>query len=201
MDIIFRDFRGAQTIGSGTELSATLLPSRNANHLRNFYNGTDERHLDKDIRSALTGSQHAGYRLTKAEQKAWVDVYSAFWRFTGELLACEDVVGSGRPHLGDWTRTYNAWKEVTNALIKGYSNGHFHGWTLPCLYVVGKYLRIFAIKADEQGKDTDGDAAFSTGFQDDVVEESNKNEKLEDAARVLNRVFTLCISDRWGFAY
>ncbi|KAI9885870.1 MAG: hypothetical protein M1823_002349 [Watsoniomyces obsoletus] len=197
MDAILRNFREAQTIGSGTELSATLLPSRNLSDLRNFYNDTDERHIEKDIRSALTGPQHAIYRLTKPEQKAWIDVYIAFWRFTGELLACEDAVIGGTPHLADWSKSYNAWKEVTNALIKGYSGGHFQGWTLPCLYVVGKYLRIFAIKADEQAKDSNGDAMFTTGYQDDVMEESNKNEKLEDAARMLNRVFTLCISDRW----
>lgn len=84
---------------------------------------------------------------------------------------------------------------MTNAIIRGYSlsNG-FEAWTIPCLYISGKYLRTFAIKADEE---TGSNVAFGAGFQDDFNPEAGKNEKLEDAARVLNRMFQLCISDRW----
>jgi COP9 signalosome complex subunit 12 len=88
---------------------------------------------------------------------------------------------------------YEAWKEMTNALIRGYSSGGFEAWTVPCLYVTGKYLRIFAIKADEE---TGSKVVFGEGYQDDFNPEAGKNEKLEDAARVLNRIFQLCISDR-----
>ena len=93
-----------------------------------------------------------------------------------------------------WAAVFEAWKEVTNALIRGYSNGGFEAWTIPCLYVAGKYLRIFAIKADEQ---TGSNVVFGGNFQDDFNPEAGKNEKLEDAARVLNRMFQLCISDRY----
>jgi hypothetical protein len=62
--------------------------------------------------------------------------------------------------------------------------------------VVGKYLRIFAIKADEGA--TNGVGTITT-FQDDLDPEAEKNEKLEDAARQLNRIFTLCLSDRYVF--
>jgi hypothetical protein len=57
-------------------------------------------------------------------------------------------------------------------------------------------LRIFAIKADDQAR-SGGAVTFHAGFQDDVVGDFGKNEKLEDAARVINRIFTLCISDRY----
>jgi hypothetical protein len=83
---------------------------------------------------------------------------------------------------------------MTNALIRGYTNFGFEAWTVPCLYVAGKYLRMFAIKADEQ---SGSNASFTVGFQDDFNPEGAKNEKLEDAARVLNRIFTLCHSDRY----
>jgi hypothetical protein len=82
---------------------------------------------------------------------------------------------------------------MTNSLIRGYSACGFEAWTVPCLYVAGKYMRIFAIKADEaSGTVVD----VVTSFQEDINPESEKNEKLEDAARQLNRIFTLCLSDR-----
>jgi len=89
---------------------------------------------------------------------------------------------------------YDAWKEVANALIRGYTNCGFEAWTVPCLYVAGKYLRIFAIKADEG---TGNGIGAVTNFQDDFNPEAEKNEKLEDAARQLNRIFQICLADRF----
>lgn len=91
-----------------------------------------------------------------------------------------------------WSLVYNAWKEVNNQLIRGYTHCDFQAWTVPCLYVVGKYMRIFAIKADEEMAGTEGNMEF----YDDPNPEGEKNQKLEDAARQLNRVFQLCLSDR-----
>jgi len=56
-------------------------------------------------------------------------------------------------------------------------------------------LRIFAIKADEGAANGSGNV---TNFQDDLNPEAEKNEKLEDAARQLNRIFQLCLSDRYA---
>ncbi len=82
---------------------------------------------------------------------------------------------------------------MTNSLIRGYTNCGFEAWTVPCLYVAGKYLRIFAIKADEA---TGANTGSANNFQDDFNPEAEKNEKLEDAARQLNRIFQICLSDR-----
>lgn len=82
-----------------------------------------------------------------------------------------------------------------NNLIRGYNNCGFEAWTVPCLYVTGKYLRVFAIKADEENVNNTG---TTTNFGDDFTSEAEKNEKLEDAARVLNRVFQVCLSDRYA---
>jgi hypothetical protein len=95
----------------------------------------------------------------------------------------------------DFIPVYQAWKELSNALIRGYSSNKFEAWTIPCLYVTGKYLRLFAIKADRSNKEDDKDV---NGFQDDFNPDAGKNEKLEDAARVLNRMFQLCLNDRQG---
>jgi len=88
------------------------------------------------------------------------------------------------------------WKEMANALLRGYSNFGFESWTVPCLYVTGRFLRIFAIKADEE---SDATSDNSASFHDDIDADSGKNKNLEDAARVLNRIFTLCLSDRFVF--
>lgn len=92
-----------------------------------------------------------------------------------------------------WTKAYEAWKELVNQLLRGYNTCGFEAWTVPCLYVAGKYIRIFAIKADE-GMTSNTNA--TTNFQEDLDPEAEKNEKLEDAARVLNRIFQSCLADR-----
>lgn len=91
-----------------------------------------------------------------------------------------------------WAIVYESWKELTNTVYRGYTNGEFEAWTVPCMYVVGKYLRIFAIKADEQASAL----GISNGLGQDENSEVDKNEKLEDAARTLNRFFQLCLADR-----
>ncbi len=89
---------------------------------------------------------------------------------------------------------YDEWKELSNTVIRGYSSNCFEAWSIPCLYVTGKYLRIFAMNADRTGSG----AKDTVGFQDDFDPDAGKNVKLEDAARVLNRMFQLCLSDRYA---
>lgn len=92
-----------------------------------------------------------------------------------------------------WLKVYDAWKEMANALIRGYQNAGFEAFTVPCLYVAGKYIRIFAIKADESASNV---TSSTNNYQDEINPDSEKNEKLEDAARLLNRIFNICLSDR-----
>jgi hypothetical protein len=194
MDDMFVDFREAHQIWSGPLLSTTLLPinpDSNPNRLVRFYRDSDESKIQADVRYQISG-----VRLSNAESKAWVDVYISFWKAIGELLQAEKLAREGRGADSDWINVYEAWKELSNALIRGYTNGGFQAWTVPCLYVAGKYLRIFAIRADEQSTRKKGVNTFTSGFQEDVVGDLGKNERLEDAARVINRIFTLCISDR-----
>ncbi|KAI9785927.1 MAG: COP9 signalosome (CSN) subunit [Geoglossum umbratile] len=207
MDNVFADFREAHQIWSGPLLSTTLLPINPAsdpNRLINFYRDSEESKIQADIRYHVNA-----VRLSSSESKAWVDVFIAFWKAIGELLPVDKLAREGRGTDADWTSVYEAWKELSNALIRGYTNGGFQAWTVPCLYVAGKHLRIFAIKADDQSASKKGVNTFTSGFQEDVVGDQGKNEKLEDAARVINRIFTLCISDRapleesrkWGLYY
>lgn len=196
MDTLFRQFRQAYFLTSGPQLSATIIPlapSGDPTRLRDFYNGSDLSSIVSDIRSGILAHVSTDLRFSKAEGSAWADLYVAYWKAIGELLDVE-----GPNSKANWLRVYEAWKEVANVLIRGYSSAGFQAWTIPCLYVAGQYLRIFAIKADESARGTGIDVGFGAeGFQDDAVGEFGRNERLEDAARVINRMFTLCISDRY----
>jgi hypothetical protein len=98
-----------------------------------------------------------------------------------------------------WSKVYEAWTDLLNFLLRGYQNAGFEAWTIPCLYVVCKHLRIFAIKADAERNSNSAsslDDGAAANFQDDFDPETNKNQKLEDCARVLGRVFNVCHMDR-----
>lgn len=87
------------------------------------------------------------------------------------------------------------WKELTSFVVRGYTNHGFEAWTLPCLYVMGKHLYLYAIKSDEEKSNTpmaDKDLALA----DDLDPEMDKSAQLRDSEQVLKRIFTLCLSDR-----
>ncbi|MCJ1409108.1 COP9 signalosome (CSN) subunit [Ptychographa xylographoides] len=205
MDATFTDFREAHLKCSGPLLSTTIIPSAppdDPNRLRRFFNASSNSTVQTDIRTGLLAHSNTTVRFSKLEGNAWVDVYVAYWRAIGELLLIEDGI------LSNWSTIYEAWKEVTNTLIRGYSSANFESWTIPCLYVTGRYLRAFAIKADDNSRAKRG-SMFPAGMQEDIAGGVGKNENLEDAARIINRIFTLCVSDRaplaesrkWGLYY
>ncbi|KOS43215.1 hypothetical protein ACN38_g5853 [Penicillium nordicum] len=183
-------FKNAYLDGSGPELAAVLTPiapPEDRDWLREFYRFSNAEYISKDLSYALFHGK--SLKLPKAEQAAWVDIFVVYWEAIGEILQCEDRL----PGASVIT-VFNAWKKVANALIRGYSgSAGIPAWTLPCLYTVGKYLRTFAINADLEAA-SQGSAGF--GFQDDIAADVEKNANLEEAARVINRMFTLCLSDR-----
>lgn len=194
MDSVFRDFQRAHLGRSGPLLATTITPiapPEDLNRLRRTFSVSNAFTIQQEIRSGLLAHTNTELRFSKPEGNAWVEVYVAYWKAVGEIIALEENLKSG------WAGVYEAWKEVANAVIRGYSNGGFESWTIPCLYVTGRFLRIFAIKTDEQLRERNG-GDFNAGMQDDIAGELGKNEKLEDAARIINRIFTLCISDRYA---
>jgi COP9 signalosome complex subunit 12 len=188
---VFADFHEAQRIGSGHLLASCLVPldtSPDSRRLRSFAQISNYSTISADIRYHLFHSPEASYRPSKNETNAWIDIFVALWTTVKELLAIEDSL-----HQAGWGRVFDTYKELTTLLIRGYSNG-FQAWTVPCLYTTGKYLKAFAIKADAEARSKEGD--FGNGFSDDIMGNSGKKEKLEQAAWVINRMFTLCLSDR-----
>ncbi|EEH11333.1 COP9 signalosome complex subunit [Histoplasma capsulatum G186AR] len=192
MRTIFIEFKEAQHTGIGSALAATITPvapPSDPDRLRNFYYFTNFAKVQSDIRYALLQDRSTGVKLSKQEGNAWVEVFVAYWKAVAEIVEIEES-----PQTGNWTKVFNAWKQVANLLIRGYTNGGFQAWTLPCIYVVGRYLRIFAMEADAStSQDSD---TFNNGFQDDVISDSSKHAKLEDSSQIINRMFTLCLHDR-----
>jgi len=217
MDALISTFTAAQNTLNGYLLASTIDPTPPSNdpaHLYNLLRSSTTHTIATDLRYKL--AYNPAIQLEKKEAVAWNEVYVAFYGFVGVLVRAQETVnaiiagGSNGMRVGstiqgeEWIRVYDRWKDVVNALYKGYQAGLFGAWTIPCLYMAGKYLRIFAMKADDmvaQCKDMvqqDQNPAFSIQQEEDVFADDagGRNEKLEDAARQINRIFGLCTSDR-----
>ena len=197
MDNFWNEFKAAIENGNGYAVAACLSPEPPMNdpgRLYSFSRSLNASTANNDLRYALVYSNKI--KLSKAEANAWIEVFAAYWQAINSLLEAEELQNLGRIDDARWDRVYEAWKEVVNQLIRAFTSGAFPAWQIPSLYLAGKFLRIFAIRADEHARVLHGDVALSVGYQDDIVGAQKKNEHLEDAARQINRIFTCCVSDR-----
>ncbi|KAL8994938.1 MAG: hypothetical protein Q9169_005239 [Polycauliona sp. 2 TL-2023] len=185
MDTIFRIFHHAQYTRDGSVLGNLLSPippTGDPTLLQRFYKDSNVFDIQSDITQYIKSPQAA---IPKEQRNAWIEIYVAYWKAIGEIIRAES--GNNR---NDWAiKVYEAWKEVMNLVIRGYSGSSgFQSWTLPIVYTAGKYLRVFAIKADEEQAAKVGNGAIkmeNDGIGDDVTSGGfEKNERLEDAARL-----------------
>lgn len=195
---MFNDFSRAYHEHNGPLLATVIeprAPIHDPSRLRSFQSSIKQASIRTDLQYRLQYSPNL--RLDKKEASAWIDVLVVYHRFVETLLKVEEGQIRNRAANVDWSKVYDNWKEVVNALFRGYQSNLFAAWTIPCLYVAGRYLRIFAIKADDQisSQRENGNASASIG-DEDAFDPGSKNEKLEDAARQINRIFGLCIGDR-----
>ena len=193
MGSVFADFHEAQRLGSGHLLASTLAPintEQNPRRLESFSQISNYQTIAADSRYYLLQDRSIQVKLPKPEGLAWIDIFASLWTCIRELVSIEHSVSNT-----SWSKAFDSYKDLCNRLVRGYSNDGLQAWTVPCLYTAGKYLRILAIKADTESKaqDTNG---FNTSFGDDIMGKTNKNDKLEQAAWVINRMFTICLSDR-----
>ncbi|ROV96363.1 hypothetical protein VPNG_09049 [Cytospora leucostoma] len=205
MDFIFQDFSTAIAEGNGYQLAQTLSPELPPETLKIIWKSTNHHDAKGYIRRNLKNVS-SPLRLAADELDAWTDVYLAYWKAAGAILAVQrEIVAPGRP---SWVNVYETWKDMTLLLKRGYQNFGFGAWTIPCLYAAGKYLRVFAIKADDEWSANSADHAAAT-FGDDFDPEMEAHQRLEDCARHLNGLFSLCLTDRapieesriWGIYY
>ena len=194
MGSFFRDFHYAQRDGLGGLLASTLAPintPQDPRRLDALAQLSNYQTVSADIRYHLVQDRNAT-KLPKTEANAWVDIFVALWKTAKELVGIDHADGTG-----DWSKAFDAYKEVCNLLVRGYTNFGFQAWTVPCLSITGKYLRMIAMKADAEikAKESNRDV-FANGFSDDIMGDTDKNDKLEAAAWTINRMFTVCLSDR-----
>ncbi|KAL5876849.1 COP9 signalosome (CSN) subunit [Pyricularia oryzae] len=192
MDKLFDQFAKAVSEGNGPLLSKTLLPGESNEDLDRLHSIWRSA-TSQDVKNSVRTHIRKRTNLPRDEVEGWLEVYIAFWKAIGEILGVHGTPGA--PTRSTWNSVYEAWKELTSMVIRGYTNHSFEAWTIPCLYVTGRHLRVFAIKADEERNKTSGGTNSAT-FEDDFDTDSEKHKILEDCARQLNRIFTLCLSDR-----
>jgi hypothetical protein len=197
MEELTNDFKKAYLREDGYALAEIFTPEGpkdDTGRLYAFQRDTTAFALQNDLRSRLVYRNDA--QLNKGEVTAWIDVFSAYWAFIGPLLLAEETSNQGKQTV-DWTKPYQCWKDVVNAMIRGFQSSTFPYWAVPCLYVGAKYLRDLATKADQAAHQHSGGFSYSAGLSDDALVTVGKNENLEDAARQLNRMFSTCLSDRF----
>ncbi|KAF1851602.1 uncharacterized protein K460DRAFT_413142 [Cucurbitaria berberidis CBS 394.84] len=168
-------------------------PAHNPGRLYDFYRASNDDKIEGDVRYALKYNKNT--RMSPKESGAWVDIIVSYWRAVKEIIRADEAANQGR--LGDrqYVLVYDTWKDLTSTFIKHISNGLLPPWVIFTLYFTANHLRKIAIRADEHLAKSKP-AAFSTGFSDDVVTTVAQNQKLEEAARVFNRIFALCLGDR-----
>jgi COP9 signalosome complex subunit 12 len=211
MQVALEPFRAAHAAQEVWDVSAMLsanAPREQPGRLYDFYRASNEHQVENDIRAAIKYSKAS--RIPPKEAGAWVDIFVSYWKAVGEILRSDEATNQGRYSDQHAVAVYDAWKDFLNQIVKHISNGNLPHWTVVCMYVAASQLRTFAIKADEQLAKTKGNVTFNAGFQDDIVSTAPRNEKLEEAARVFNRMFALCLGDRnpniresrkWGTYY
>lgn len=92
MDAIFDNFSHAQRKCDGNLLSQTLTGDLTNDQLRgisktcNAYDAKDV--IKHGLRASDIGKSGA---IPKEELKGWIDVYAAYWKSVGELLAVRDT--------------------------------------------------------------------------------------------------------------
>ncbi|ROT35005.1 PCI domain-containing protein [Sodiomyces alkalinus F11] len=185
----------------GYDLAQTLSPIPPADkpdRLKAVWLSTNHYGVKDDVTHGLVQAltSRSGYprEEVREEVNGWTEVFSAYWKAIGELLAVDgDSIVNGR--RTSWTKVYEAWKEMTMALHRGYTHHNFEAWTIPCLYTAGKYLRAFAIKSDEERGQIDA-GGDGLEIRDDFDPEMEKHQQLRDCEQQLKRIFTLCLTDR-----
>ena len=198
MDVLAREYHDALQSYNGHLLAATIspvAPPHFLNRLDTIRYASDSESIQNDVGYSLT--KHARRAISKEDRQVlelWSEIYTCYWHTLNAIIAAQ-AQNSTRP---DWSKVYELWKELANTVIRGFTTGVLENWALPVLYMAGRHLRVFAIKADETKKNTEGELGVDMGgLQDDIAGDFGKNKTLEDAARVINRMFTLCISDRY----
>jgi hypothetical protein len=194
MDSLTSEFKNAYHQEDGYGIAAVFTPQLDS-RLHDFHKSSNAALLSSDLRSILI--YHNDLGLSKQEANAWINLFCDYWSAIGELLlAAESQTSYSTTPDFDWGKVYQAWRRVSDIVIKSFQDSLFPYWAVPLLTVAGKYLRIFALRADDSARLKTGNVTYNEGLQDDIVSSVGKNENLADCGRQINRMFAACSSDR-----
>jgi hypothetical protein len=180
------------------EFLSPVPPSNDPGRLYDFYRASNDDKLVGDVRYALKFNKKT--RMGQKEGEAWIDIIAGYWRAVKQIILADEAANQGRLTDRQFLAVYDAWKDLTSSFIKHISNGALPAWAIFTLYFTANHLRKIAIKADEHLARAKP-ATSLTSFSDDIVPQAARSEKLEEAARVFNRVFALCLGDRCATIY
>ncbi|KAF3037930.1 COP9 signalosome (CSN) subunit [Didymella heteroderae] len=168
-------------------------PAQDPGRLYDFSRASNEVQIENDVRHVLKHNKTT--RMTQKETGAWVDIIVSYWRAVKEIIKADEASNQGRLGAAQYVAVYDAWKDLTSNFIKHVSGGALPAWGIFTLYFTANHLRRIAIKADEQLAKSKP-ATVNNSFSEDIVSTVAQNQKLEEAARVFNRIFALCLGDR-----
>lgn len=176
------------------EFLSPLPPAHDPGRLYDFYRASNDDKIEADVRYVLKYNKKT--RMSNKETDAWIDLVTGYWRAVKQIILAEEAANQGK--LGDrqYLAVYDTWKDLTSSFIKHISGGSLPPWAIFTLYFTASHFRRIAIKADEQLARAKPATSVNSFSDDIVVPQAARSEKLEEAARVFNRVFALCLGDR-----
>ena len=175
------------------EFLSPIPPVHDPGRLYQFYRASNQDKIEGDVRYALKANK--GSRMSKKENDAWAEIIVNYWRAVQEIIRSDEAANQGRLGHYQYITVYDTWKDLTNAIMRNISNACLPAWSIFTLYFTANHLRKIAIKVDELLAKSKP-IAFNPSFSDDIVSSNAQNPKLEEAARVFNRIFALCLGDR-----
>jgi hypothetical protein len=170
-----------------------VAPAQDPGRLYDFYRASNDDKIVGDVRYALKYNKRT--RMGQKETDAWVDIIVGYWRAVKQIIRVDEAANQKRLADRQYLTVYDAWKDLTSSFIKHISGGALPAWAIFTLYFTANHLRKIAIKADDHLAKAKPVMAVNS-FSDDIVPQAARSEKLEEAARVFNRVFALCLGDR-----
>lgn len=128
--------------------------------------------LHKLVSRGILNSSNLGQRakdmaeIKRTTADGWTTTVTEFWDTAHFLKGSEDAV-----------QAFVHGAAMVQAIIKGFTT--WEAWVLPVLFSACRDVRVLAIRAD-----------------DECLVRGKPGENLEEAARIINKAFTICITDR-----
>jgi COP9 signalosome complex subunit 12 len=189
----FRKAHAERNAHKVAELLSPVAPRDDPARLYHFHRAANEQMVESDVRHALKYNKH--HKIPNAEVSPWTDIFVSYWRAVGQILLVEELRNQGR--LGDrqLVDLYEAWKELASNIVNHIQDA-LPPWAVISMYETANHLRAFAINADKQLAAQESSNARASSFQESAVQETPQHPKLEEAARLFNRMFAACLGDR-----